>query len=137
VSIPESDTFDLCRLDELKARKCMGFRFHHPQRGEHDIDLVWDGERAYAIEDMCPHGLTSLLNGDVITGEIVCPAHGAVFDLATGKCTDGYTEDTLAYPVELRGERVLVVVAGESRSRPRQPPKEEDGAPVASQEGGA
>jgi nitrite reductase/ring-hydroxylating ferredoxin subunit len=115
VSTLEPETFDLCPLDELRARKCMGFRFHHPVRGEHEIDLVWDGERAYAIEDLCPHGLTSLLNGDILPGEIVCPAHGAVFDLASGRCTDGYTSDTQAYRVEVRDGRVLVSAPGERR----------------------
>jgi len=115
MKMEKPDCFELCGLDEIKARKCMGFRFHHPERGDHDIDLVWDGERVYAIEDVCPHGLTSLLNGDILPGEIVCPAHGASFDLATGRCTDGYTSDTRAYNVEVREERVIVMVPGEKR----------------------
>jgi len=110
-----TDCFELCTLDEIKVRKCMGFTFRHPERGEHDIDLVWDGNRVYAIEDMCPHGLTSLLNGDILPGEVVCPGHGAVFDLATGKCLDGYTADTQAYEVEVRDGKVVVMVPGERR----------------------
>ena len=113
---PTSEWFELCKIAELKQRKCMGFRFVHPQQGEHDIDVVWDGEQVYAIEDICPHGLTSLLNGDILPGEIICPAHGAVFDLASGRCTDGYTTDTRAYAVKVVDDRVLVAAPGERRA---------------------
>ena len=110
-----ADCFDVCALEEIQARKAMGFRFRHPQRGVHDIDLFWDGQAVHAIEDVCPHGLTSLLNGDIVPGEIVCPAHGAVFDLKTGRCVDGYTDDTQAYEVLIRDGRVHIVAPGEER----------------------
>lgn len=113
---PDSEWFELCRIDDLKARKCMGFTFVNAEQGEHDIDVVWDGAQVYAIEDICPHGLTSLLNGDIFPGEIVCPAHGAVFDLSTGRCADGYTTDTRAYAVKVVDGRVLVAAPGERRA---------------------
>jgi len=42
-----------------------------------------DGEY-YCIEDVCTHDGGPLGEGDLDDGEIVCPRHGARFDLRTG-----------------------------------------------------
>jgi 3-phenylpropionate/trans-cinnamate dioxygenase ferredoxin subunit len=46
--------------------------------------LVQAGGRFYALEDNCPHKGAPLSEGDVEGTELVCPWHGAAFDLATG-----------------------------------------------------
>jgi 3-phenylpropionate/trans-cinnamate dioxygenase ferredoxin subunit len=38
----------------------------------------------YAIEDVCTHDYGSLTGGDVCGTEVVCPRHGARFDIRTG-----------------------------------------------------
>ena len=43
--------------------------------------------RYLAIEDLCSHDNGDLANGDVDGFEIVCPRHGARFDLRTGEVT--------------------------------------------------
>lgn len=48
------------------------------------IAVFRDGERFYAIGDRCSHAEASLSEGEVFDGEVECPRHGAVFDLATG-----------------------------------------------------
>jgi 3-phenylpropionate/trans-cinnamate dioxygenase ferredoxin subunit len=39
----------------------------------------------YAIDDLCSHDEASLAEGDVEGCEVVCPLHGAKFDIKTGK----------------------------------------------------
>lgn len=41
----------------------------------------------YAIEDLCTHDNGDLAGGEVKGCEIVCPRHGARFDLRTGAVT--------------------------------------------------
>ncbi|MFP5333527.1 MAG: non-heme iron oxygenase ferredoxin subunit [Acidimicrobiia bacterium] len=52
--------------------------------GGERIAVFRDGERFYAIGDRCSHAEASLSEGEVFDGEVECPRHGAVFDLASG-----------------------------------------------------
>ena len=45
-----------------------------------------DGE-LYAIEDQCTHDYFCLSEGELEGEEVVCPLHGARFDLRTGEAT--------------------------------------------------
>lgn len=40
----------------------------------------------YAVIDQCTHANSPLSGGRVRRGTVMCPLHGARFDLATGKC---------------------------------------------------
>jgi nitrite reductase/ring-hydroxylating ferredoxin subunit len=39
----------------------------------------------YALSAWCSHQKASLFNGDIVGHEIMCPLHGARFDLRTGQ----------------------------------------------------
>ena len=57
----------------------------------------------YAIRDACTHDDGPLGEGDLEGHELVCPRHGARFDVRTGKATAlPAVVDTPAYPVRLR-----------------------------------
>ena len=43
--------------------------------------------RYYAIDDRCPHRGAPLSEGELEGAAVVCPWHGAIFDLATGNVT--------------------------------------------------
>ena len=109
-----AEEFDLCSLDELKARTALSFEFRHPRLGRHEIAVFWDGEKAGAMDNYCPHQGAMLSYGLVERGEVVCPLHAAVFDIVTGECLDRYTDDAQAYPVEIREGRVWVRAPGET-----------------------
>jgi 3-phenylpropionate/trans-cinnamate dioxygenase ferredoxin subunit len=49
------------------------------------IALFNVGGRCYAIDDTCPHRGAPLSEGDVEGETVVCPWHGAIFELATGE----------------------------------------------------
>jgi nitrite reductase/ring-hydroxylating ferredoxin subunit len=82
----------LCAAAELPEGASKGFG---PRGGRPGFFLLRFEGRAHAYRDACPHyGDTPLawrgdayLNGD--GSRIVCAAHGAQFDIASGACTLG------------------------------------------------
>lgn len=57
----------------------------------------------YAIADLCSHDDGPLGDGEVEDHQIICPRHGARFDLRTGEAlTFPAVEDIPAYPVRVR-----------------------------------
>ncbi len=78
--------------------------------GEHrvvDIDdvaiAVFNLDGAYfAIEDVCTHDFGTLTGGCVEGGEIMCPRHGARFDIRTGEAlTPPAYEPVATFPVRI------------------------------------
>lgn len=51
---------------------------------DHAIAVFLVGEDCYAVEDVCSHDGGELAGGDVDGCEVICPRHGARFDLRTG-----------------------------------------------------
>jgi len=70
----------------------------------------------YAIDDKCPHMGASLSEGSLNGYNIICPRHGSVFDVRTGKAVEGgkvafvhiKVKDARAYPVKVEGGDILV-----------------------------
>lgn len=71
----------ICALEDLKPGKAIRVKV-----GDHAIAIVRNpsGE-VKALDDKCSHGEISLSEGFVEEGTIECWAHGAKFDLNTGK----------------------------------------------------
>ncbi|HHQ42086.1 MAG TPA: non-heme iron oxygenase ferredoxin subunit, partial [Chromatiales bacterium] len=59
--------------------------------------------------DVCTHDGGCLAGGDIEGREVVCPRHGARFDLLTGEATapPAY-EPVHVFPVKVEGGRVYV-----------------------------
>lgn len=67
------------------------------------------GAEVYAIADRCSHAEASLCEGEVFDGEVECPRHGAVFDIATGAAlTLPATRPVATYHTEVLGGEVFV-----------------------------
>lgn len=83
----------LVRFDDLDDPGSRGF--DPAGQGRDTLLLVRRGDEVFAYRDACPHyGGTPMawrkdayLNGDGT--RIVCHAHGAQFDMATGECLTG------------------------------------------------
>ncbi len=71
-----------------------------------------DDGKFYAVEVWCSHQRVSLINGDLEDYELMCPLHGACFDLRTGKHLSLPAVKPIAsYPVKVEGDLILVEVA--------------------------
>jgi nitrite reductase/ring-hydroxylating ferredoxin subunit len=87
----------LCRLEDIPDGTSLGFDPWGD--GRDTVLLVRQGSRVHGWHDACPHYGTqernvpmawrkdAYLNAD--RTRIVCAAHGAQFDIATGVCTLG------------------------------------------------
>lgn len=65
----------------------------------------------YAIADVCTHDDGPLGDGEIEGEEVVCPRHGAHFDLRTGKALSlPAVEDIPAYPVRVENGKIFVGV---------------------------
>lgn len=63
----------------------------------------------FAIADVCSHDDGPVAEGELKAYEIVCPRHGAHFDLRTGKAlTLPAVVDIPVYPVRVVGGEVLI-----------------------------
>lgn len=63
----------------------------------------------YAILDVCSHDDGPVAEGDLEGFEIVCPRHGAKFDLRNGKVlTLPAIVDIPAYPVRIQGSEIQI-----------------------------
>lgn len=67
------------------------------------------GDAFFAIKDMCTHDRGPLGDGDLDGFEVVCPRHGARFDIRTGKATRlPAVRDTVMYPVRVNEGQVEI-----------------------------
>lgn len=67
-----------------------------------------DGEY-FAIEDVCTHDFGTLTGGCVEDGQVMCPRHGAYFDIRTGEAlTPPAYEPVATFPVRVHDGIVQV-----------------------------
>ncbi len=94
---------NICPLNQLKDRE--GKRFIID-----DIEIAIikvDGE-VFALSNVCPHQHNTLIYDGFVEDEyIVCPAHGWMFNLRTGKTPSG-TSGLDSYDVKLIDDHVYV-----------------------------
>src|SRR5690349_5392267 len=64
----------------------------------------------YAIEDVCTHDGGPLVEGTIVNGcEVMCPRHGARFDIRTGAALSFPAfEPTSSYAVRIDGKDVWI-----------------------------
>ena len=68
-------------------------------------------DKLYAIEDVCTHDGGPLDQGQLEGETVVCPRHGATFDVRTGDAlTLPAVVPVLTYPVIVEGDDVYVDV---------------------------
>jgi 3-phenylpropionate/trans-cinnamate dioxygenase ferredoxin subunit len=65
--------------------------------------------KLYAVEDTCSHDGNPLGEGELEDHQIVCPRHGAKFDVRTGDaCSMPATEDISVFPVRIIEDQIEV-----------------------------
>ena len=99
-----SEFVKIATLDNLAEGQLKGFGL-----GFERFALVKLNGEVYALDDFCSHAGGTLSSGVLSGGEVVCPLHGARFDVRTGKQSVGPSlADQPTYPVRIEGNDVLV-----------------------------
>ncbi len=67
------------------------------------------GDELFCLDDVCTHDGGPLGDGQLDGYELVCPRHGARFDIRNGCAkTMPATEDTIVHDVKVIGDQILV-----------------------------
>ena len=82
--------------------------------GAWQVLLLRDGAEWRAYNDCCTHQASRLSPGRVRRGAIMCPLHGARFEVATGRCMGGAYADLRSFPVRENEGRIEVAVPEEA-----------------------
>ena len=80
------------------------------QVGQRKILLLNIEGNFHALDRFCAHRGAPLVEGEVIEGQLLCPWHGATFDVISGTCSIAHEESVCIYPVEVRGGQVWIGV---------------------------
>lgn len=72
------------------------------------VAVFWHNERAYAVDNRCPHMGFPLARGICEDGVLTCYWHYARFDLDSGGAFDIWAGDVRTFPVTLRAGAVWV-----------------------------
>jgi len=66
----------------------------------------------YALHAQCSHARQSLVKGKLRGFQLVCPLHGARFDVRTGACSAGPAQEPIkSFPVTMEAGRVCIDVS--------------------------
>jgi nitrite reductase/ring-hydroxylating ferredoxin subunit len=96
----------VARSDELAAGQSKLVEVNHKR-----IALFNAGGRYYAVDDTCPHRGGPLSEGELEGEAVVCPWHGAIFDLATGAVKRFPAAVGVAtYEVRIEGGEIAIAV---------------------------
>lgn len=77
--------------------------------GTRRIAVFRVGERAFAIDDSCPHRNFPLYDGTLNGFTVRCRTHGSCFDLASGALVRGpAARGVRAYPAEIVGGQIEI-----------------------------
>jgi nitrite reductase/ring-hydroxylating ferredoxin subunit len=77
----------------------------------------------FAVNDRCTHQAALISAGRIRRGAVMCPLHGARFEIASGRCVGGAYRDLRTFAVRVTNGMIEVAV-------PSEPPGMED-LPVA------
>jgi nitrite reductase/ring-hydroxylating ferredoxin subunit len=99
-------------LDELQQKGQIVIK-----AGGHSLAVFWHEDRAWAVDNRCPHMGFPLSRGTVCDGLLTCHWHHARFDLASGGTLDPFADDVRAFPTVIRDGKVLVDISPEGGDR--------------------
>ena len=77
--------------------------------GDERVVLANVGGSYYAVEEECTHAYGRLSMGQLYGEELMCPVHGAAFDVRTGAAlSPPACEGLRVYPVRVEGDDILI-----------------------------
>jgi len=101
----EDEFIKICKISELSDNQGKRFLIN-----DVDIAVFKVADDIYVLNNICPHQHTSIIyDGFVEDGCIVCPAHGWMFNLKTGRQPSG-ARGLDVYPVKIVDDEVYSIV---------------------------
>lgn len=77
--------------------------------GDRKVCLFLHDNAFYAFDNLCPHNMHSLFEGQVnYLKEVVCPLHGYRYSLTDGRECEGKSGDLIIHSLEVRSEGVFL-----------------------------
>jgi anthranilate 1,2-dioxygenase ferredoxin component len=67
----------------------------------------------FALNDRCTHQASLLSGGRIRRGAVMCPLHGARFEVASGRCIGGTYKDLRTFPIRVSAGMIEVAVPDE------------------------
>jgi 3-phenylpropionate/trans-cinnamate dioxygenase ferredoxin subunit len=68
----------------------------------------------FAVENSCPHALSTFDDGRMRGYRLICPLHGATFDIRDGSCTGGPATSAIrSFPLRIVDGRIEVAISPE------------------------
>lgn len=64
----------------------------------------------HAVNDRCTHQASLLSGGRIRRGAVMCPLHGARFEVATGKCIGGAYRDLRVFPLRVENGAIEIAL---------------------------
>lgn len=98
------DWIDVARVGEIAENESILYDLDDEDIAVYNLDGQY-----FAIEDRCTHDGGDLASGWVDDGCVVCPRHGARFDIRTGQvmAPPAY-EDIHAFPVRVHQDMIQI-----------------------------
>ncbi|MEW6411532.1 MAG: non-heme iron oxygenase ferredoxin subunit [Candidatus Zixiibacteriota bacterium] len=97
---------DVGEIDDIPKGKMKAFEVNHTR-----IVVINGDDGIYALADECSHDYAPISSGHVRRGEVVCPRHGARFDIRTGEVKAPPAVVGIdTYPTRVENGRILVKV---------------------------
>ncbi len=91
-------------LSSLKLEEPRCFRFDSTS-----VLVCRTESGVFALENVCSHSEFPLAGGPVVGTRIVCPVHGAAFDLRSGEpLTNTRLDWVKSYPVTIEGDEAVL-----------------------------
>lgn len=109
IQTEDQDWAAICASAELGDEEMLTARV-----GEWQILMVRSGDGLSAFNDCCPHQSARLSTGRLRRGAIMCPLHGARFDIGSGRCVGAGYAPLLRMPIRERNG--IIEVAPPPRS---------------------
>lgn len=95
----------ICKLSDLKENQGKRFLINDVDLAVFKVD-----DKIFALSNICPHQHTKIIyDGVVEDGCVVCPAHGWMFNLKTGKQPTG-ARGLDSFPIKILNDEVYVLV---------------------------
>lgn len=105
----DDDFIKLCKVSDLIDRQGKRFIVDDTEVALFKID-----DEIYALSNICPHQHTALIYDGYIEDDcVVCPAHGWMFELKTGKLKNGNSVLTKFPVIVIDGEVCVKVIKKE------------------------